>query len=75
MNRHSVFGMATTAAIAISLVLGFVNLGGHGRQRDLRADQERAEHLTAIAMAVNRWCKSSESFHRTLKDPLAIRTD
>ena len=67
MNRHGVFGVATTAVIAISLVLGFVNLGGHGRQRDLRADQERAEHLKTIAIAVNRWYEKQRKLPPDLK--------
>jgi hypothetical protein len=55
MNRHRAFGAAATLAVLVALLLGFLNLGGRGRQRDLRSDEERSRDLHRIASAIKRW--------------------
>jgi len=53
MNRHRAFGWAAIAAVAAALVLGFVNLGGRGKQRALRLDERRSRDLARVAVAID----------------------
>ncbi len=55
MNRHQAFGSAATLGVVVAIALGFWNLGGHGRQRDISADQKRSEDLGRISMDINQW--------------------
>jgi len=55
MNRHRAFGAAATLAVLVALLLGFLNLGGRGRQRDLRTDEQRSNDLNRIASTIDLW--------------------
>jgi hypothetical protein len=55
MSRHMLFGSAATAAVVIAIALGFWNLGGPARQRDVSADQHRSLDLTRVSSAIDQW--------------------
>ena len=47
------FGIAAGILVIAALILGFRQLGGRARQRDLRADAARVNDLRAIAVAIH----------------------
>ncbi len=55
MNRHRVFGLAASVVVVIALAMGFANLGGRKRQRDIRTDEQRSQDLNRIASTVDLW--------------------
>jgi hypothetical protein len=55
-SRDAWAAVAATAAVAVVLVLGFLELGGPGTQRLVQADAKRVNALRALSWAANnRW--------------------
>lgn len=71
-RRDAAFTAAATALVVAGLVLGFYQLGGRPRQRDLRADQVRVDHLREIVVEVrNEWSARAGDAERKLPATLA----
>jgi hypothetical protein len=61
-RKDTAFAIAATALVVVALVLGFRRLGGRPRQRDLRADELRLNHLSGIGAAIHDgWVKGPRS--------------
>ena len=66
-RKETAFAVGATALVIAGLVLGFWQLGGRPRQRDLRADDVRLDHFVAIAGAIhNKWTASAVDESRKL---------
>jgi hypothetical protein len=60
-RRDTAFAVAATGLVVLALVLGFRQLGGRPRQRDLRADEVRVSQLRDIALQMRDEWKSRAS--------------
>ncbi len=74
MNRHRAFGLAATVGVVLAIALGFWNLGGHARQRDLSADHLRSTQLQSISMAVDQWYGRQKKLPANLQELATYET-
>jgi hypothetical protein len=71
-RRDTAFAVAATTLVIAGLVLGFWQLGGRARQRDLRADAARENDLRDIALRIhNGWSAYARDEDRKLPVTLA----
>ena len=71
-RRDTAFAAAATALVFAGLVLGFYQLGGRPRQRDLRADEIRVGHLRDIVVQIrDEWRARAGDAERKLPATLA----
>ena len=61
MNRHRVAALAATLAVLVAIALGFWNLGGPARQREVSADLKRSDDLRRISIVINQWYRRDKS--------------
>ena len=55
MSRHGAFASAAAVFVVAGIALGFWNLGGPSRQREINADERRSSDLARISGAIGRW--------------------
>lgn len=61
MRKEAAFGIAAGVLVSAALILGYQQLGGRTRQRDLRADAARVNDLRAIAVALHEeWMRQAK---------------
>jgi hypothetical protein len=71
-RRDRAFAGAATALVVLALVLGFRQLGGRPRQRDLRADAVRVNQLRGIVLQMREeWRAHAGDAARNLPATLA----
>lgn len=60
-RKDLAFGIAAGSLVIAALTLGYQQLGGRARQRDLRADAVRVNDLRAIAAAIHDdWMRNAQ---------------
>ena len=79
-SRDTRAAIGASAAVALAVVLGFMNLGAPSNQRLVQADTKRVQNLVSLAYEINaKWSSSNRRLPSTaealqasrLKDPLA----
>jgi hypothetical protein len=61
LRKETVLGVGATAIVILALILGYRQLGGRARQRDLRADAARVNDLRVLAVAIHEeWMKNQK---------------
>jgi hypothetical protein len=69
MRKEVAFGIAAGVLVIVALTLGYQQLGGRTRQRDLRADAARVNDMRAIAAEIQ-WKTRPQDADRKLPTKL-----
>ncbi len=71
-NFDRLFALLATAAVAIGAIAGFWLLGSPTQQRQIRADQQRLDHLRQIAQRLNQEAEQSQNRGKPVNLPASL---